>query len=147
MDTAHQKIACGALFISATSGLALLNIRAPYKTHSFSWSLWGGMMEGDETPKETLLRELDEEMGFVPDIEKFYPFDIYESRDKHFRYYTFICIVEQDFIPKLNKEAMGYAWFDFNRGWPKPMHQGAKNSLCKPRALEKLNMILEQHKV
>lgn len=139
-----EKSGVGTLFLCAKTSRVLLNLRAGYKTHSYCWSLWGGMKEENEIPKETLLRELEEEMGFVPDIEKFYPFDIYESRDKHFRYYTFICVVSEEFTPDINKEAVGYAWTKLGV-WPKPMHQGAKTSLCKPKALEKLNMILAQH--
>jgi len=102
------------------------------------------MEDYDDLPKDALFRELREEMGFVPDIEKIYPFDIYESKDKHFRYYTFVCIVEEEFIPKLNGESVGYAWSNIGV-WPKPMHEGAKISFCKKRAMDKLQMILDQH--
>lgn len=122
----------------------LLNLRAPYKTHNLTWSLWGGMMEGNETPKECLEREMAEEMGFVPDISKFYPFDVYQSRDKHFKYYSFVCIVEEEFIPIINKESVGYCWTNLGI-WPKPMHQGARVTLCNNKSLEKLKLILSQH--
>jgi 8-oxo-dGTP pyrophosphatase MutT (NUDIX family) len=140
-----EKTGVGAIFLCSKTSRVMLNLRAPYKTHSLCWSLWGGMMESGETPKETLLRELDEEIGFVPDIEKFYPFDIYESKDGHFRYYTFVCVVDSEFTPDINQEAVGYAWTKLGV-WPKPMHSGAKQSLCKKKSVEKLHMILEQHK-
>lgn len=141
----NDKTAVGAIFLSSKSKRALLNMRAPYKTYSLCWSLWGGMMEDDDVlPKDALFRELKEEMGFIPDITKMYPFDIYESKDKHFRYYSFVCVVDDEFIPILNKESAGYAWTDVGV-WPKPMHQGAKISFCKKKALEKLHMILDQH--
>ncbi len=81
-----QKTAAGALFVSSKTKRVLLNLRAPYKTHKYEWSLFGGMIDGDETPKEALDRECTEEMGFVPSVTKTYPIDIYESRDKNFRY-------------------------------------------------------------
>lgn len=140
-----EKNGVGAIFLSIKTERVLLNLRAPYKTHSLSWSLWGGMMEEGETPKETLLRELSEEMGFVPKIEKFYPFDIFESKDKHFRYYTFVCVVEEEFIPDLNKEAVGYAWTKLGI-WPKPLHSGARRTLTKQKSLEKLKMIMDEHR-
>lgn len=139
-----QKSGAGALFVSAKTGQALLCLRAPYKTHKLTWALLGGMMEGDETPKDALMRECKEEMGFVPDITKIYPFDIYESRDKAFRYYTFICIVDEEFIPELNKEAVGYAWVKLGV-WPKPMHEGARRTLCNNKAAALLDIIISQH--
>jgi len=139
-----EKIGAGALFIASKTGRAMFNMRAPYKTHRLTWSLWGGMMEGSETPKECLEREMKEEMGFVPDISKFYPFDVYQSRDKNFKYYSFICIVEDEFVPTLNKESIGYCWIELGT-YPKPLHNGARKTLSGTNSLEKLQLILSQH--
>lgn len=101
-------------------------------------------MEEGEQPQPALMRELEEEMGAVPEIERVYPFDVYQSRDKHFKYYSFVCIVEEEFIPELNKESAGYAWVDLGQ-WPKPMHQGAKISFCNNKSLKKIQEILAEH--
>jgi 8-oxo-dGTP pyrophosphatase MutT (NUDIX family) len=140
-----DKTGVGALIICPRTERVLLNLRAPHKTHSLSWSLWGGMIENEETPKEALLRELDEEIGYNIPIERMYPFDIYESKDKHFRYYTFVCIVDEEFMPKLNHEAVGYCWSKLGV-WPKPMHAGARRSFCSKKSLEKLSIIVDQHR-
>lgn len=139
-----EKIGVGTLFISSKTKRILLNLRAPHKTHGMCWSLWGGMIENNEQPKNALLRELNEEMGFIPDIERIYPFDVYQSKDKCFAYYSFVCVVEDEFVPELNHESCGYAWVDFGL-WPKPMHQGAKISFCNNKALERLKLIVSQH--
>lgn len=141
-----NKTGVGTIFVSTRTNRVLLNLRAPHKTHSMCWSLWGGMVEEGEQPKEALLRELTEEMGFVPDIEKIYPFDVYQSKDKHFKYYSFVCIVEDEFIPELNIESCGYCWVDLGQ-WPKPMHQGAKISFCNLKAIDKIRLIISQHPV
>jgi ADP-ribose pyrophosphatase YjhB (NUDIX family) len=139
-----NKVGVGTIFVSTKTNRILLNLRAPHKTHSQQWSLWGGMVEKDEQPKEALMRELTEEMGFIPDIEKIYPFDVYQSKDKHFKYYSFVCIVVDEFVPELNSESCGYCWIDMGQ-WPKPMHQGARISFCNLKAIEKLNLIVNQH--
>lgn len=138
------KIAVGTLFVAVKTTRILLNLRALHKTHSQEWSLWGGMVESGEQPKEALLRELTEEMGDIPDIERIYPFDIYQSRDGHFKYYSFVSVVEDEFIPVLNSESCGYCWVDLGQ-WPKPMHQGARISFCNPKAIERLKMTIAQH--
>lgn len=138
------KSAAGAIFISHVTSRVLLNLRAGHKTHSHQWSLWGGMTEAGEQPKDALLRELGEEMSFVPDIEKIYPFDVYQSKDKHFKYYSFVGVVADEFTPVLNVESAGYGWFDFTH-WPRPMHQGARISFCNSRAEDRIRMILAQH--
>ena len=139
-----NKTGVGTIFVSTKTNRVLLNLRAAHKTHSMCWSLWGGMMEGNEQPREALLRELTEEMGFVPEIEKIDPFDIYQSKDRHVRYYSFVCIVEEEFIPELNIESCGYCWINLG-DWPKPMHQGAKISFCNEKAIDKIRIILSQH--
>lgn len=140
-----SKVAVGALIISHASNRVLLNLRAKTKTHPLQWSLWGGMVEDGESTKDTLLRELREEIGFEIPIEKIYPFDIFESKDGHFRYYTFVCVVDTEFTPTLNVEAEGYAWFNIGT-WPRPLHHGAKQSFCSNKSLEKLHIIANQHK-
>ena len=142
-DILADKTGVGALIISVKTNRVLLNMRAAYKTHSMCWSLWGGMMENNEQPKDALLRELTEEINFIPDIERIYPFDIYQSKDKHFKYFSFVAVVEEEFVPELNKESCGYCWTDLGC-WPKPMHQGANISFCNQRAIERLKMILSQ---
>lgn len=139
-----EKIGVGALFLCHTTGRGLLNLRAPYKTHKLTWSLWGGMLEQDESPKDGLLREMTEEMGFVPDISKFYPFDVFQSRDKQFKYYSFVCVVKDEFVPILNEESAGYCWVELGL-WPKPLHSGARTTLSGQKALEKLQLILDQY--
>jgi ADP-ribose pyrophosphatase YjhB (NUDIX family) len=139
------KSGVGALIISSSTERTLFNLRAPDKSYGLCWSLWGGMIEEGESPKVALLREFSEEMGFVPDLKKLYPFDIYESKDKMFRYYTFIAIVQDEFMPNINHEAVGYSWIKAGI-WPKPMHTGARKSLCNTKAEEKIKIILDQHR-
>ncbi len=146
INTIQNKLGVGTLIVSTKTNRVLLNMRAPHKTHAMQWALFGGMVEKDEQPKDALMRELMEEMNFVPDIEKIYPFDVYQSRDGHFKYYSFVCVVEEEFSPELNDENCGYCWINLGQ-WPKPMHQGARISFCNERAIERINMILTQHPI
>jgi ADP-ribose pyrophosphatase YjhB (NUDIX family) len=139
-----NKVGVGTIFVSTKTNRVLLNLRAPHKTHSMCWSLWGGMVEFNEQPRDALLRELSEEMGSVPDIEKIYPFDVYQSKDMHFKYYSFVSVVEDEFVPVLNAESCGYCWIDLGE-WPVPMHQGARISFCSLKAIDKIRVILSQH--
>jgi 8-oxo-dGTP pyrophosphatase MutT (NUDIX family) len=139
-----NKIGVGTLIVSTKTSRVLLSLRSPHKTHPMQWSLFGGMAEENEQPKEALLRELSEEMNFIPDIEKIYPFDIYQSKDKQFRYYSFVCVVIDEFAPELNDENCGYCWVNLGQ-FPRPMHQGAKISFCNTKAVERMKLILAQH--
>ena len=144
MTIITSKMGVGTLIVSTKTKRVLLNLRAPHKTHAMQWALFGGMVEKDEQPKDALMRELTEEMGFVPDIEKLYPFDVYQSRDGHFKYYSFVAVVVDEFVPELNAESCGYCWIDLGE-WPKPMHQGARISFCNLKAIDKIKLILSQH--
>ena len=72
---------------------------------------------------------------------KVFPLDQYHARDNSFSYYTFVVIVEEEFVPIINDESGGYAWLDC-KYFPKPLHPGAKRTLFKKKKLTLLKSIL-----
>ena len=136
--------AAGVVFLAKDTGRCLLQLRNSDKRYKNTWGFWGGIIEKNETPYEAIQRELTEEIGFVPELTKLNPIDVYQSKDKNFYYYSFVAVVEHEFTPKLNGESAGYAWVDIGR-WPQPLHQGAKLTLTRNRGDDKLLAILKIH--
>ena len=137
--------AAGVVFLAKDTGRCMLQLREGNKRFNHTWGFWGGIIERGETPYQCITRELDEEIGFVPELQKLNPIDVYQSKDKNFYYYSFVYVVDQEFQPpKLNGESAGYAWVDIGQ-WPKPLHNGSKVTLYKNGGTEKLHTILEIH--
>lgn len=121
--------AVGALFLSTETGRMMLNLRSSTVTYSNNWGFVGGKIEKNESPLAALKREIHEELGdSIPHIEDIIPFDIFCTKNEKFKYYSFVIIVKEEFIPILNDESSGYAWVKIGQ-WPKPLHPGAKNTL------------------
>lgn len=137
--------AAGVLFLALDTGRCLLQLRNSDKRHKHTWGFFGGTIEENETPFEALQRELIEEIGFVPEMTKLNPIDIFESRDKNFYYYSFVAVVEKEFSPNLNSESAGFAWVNIGV-WPQPLHQGAKATLHTNKGTDKLRRILAVHR-
>lgn len=135
-------IGAGVVFLALDTGRCLLQLRNSDKRYKHTWGFFGGICEHNETPFEAIKRELVEEIGFIPQLEKLNPIDIYESKDKNFYYYSFAAVVDKEFSPKLNGESAGYAWVNIGN-WPQPLHQGAKVTLGKNKGTEKLHTILK----
>lgn len=131
--------AVGALFIAVKSGRALFLLR-DQDTYSGTWGLVGGQIEGDETLYDGLLREMSEEIGFVPHIQKVIPLELFSSPDGHFNYHTFVVLVKNEFIPELSSEHKGYSWCSLD-STPKPLHPGLYNSLNNKVICEKIKTI------
>lgn len=134
--------AAGVLFLAKDTGRCLLQLRNSNKRCKNTWGFWGGMLEQGETAYDCIHRELSEEIGFVPELQKLNPIDVFQSRDKNFYYYSFVAVVDAEFSPKLNDESAGYAWVNIGV-WPQPLHNGARLTLCKNGGMEKLNTILK----
>ena len=134
--------AAGVVFLAKDTGRCMLQLREGTKRFNHTWGFWG-IIEKNETPYECITRELKEEIGFVPELQKLNPIDVYQSKDKNFYYYSFVYVVDIEFQPpKLNGESAGYAWVDIGQ-WPKPLHNGAKVTLYKNGGTEKLHTILD----
>lgn len=123
-----SKIICsGALFYTQNTKRFLLLHRTSEKTKG-KWGLVGGTSEESETPWESLQRECIEEIGTLPDIKKVFPLETFISSDQNFNFHTYLCIIQDEFIPVLNDEHDGYAWACLDQ-WPKPLHPGLYNTL------------------
>ena len=136
-----DNIVCsGALFYTLDTNRFLFLHRTKGKQNNL-WGLVGGTNEGTETPWESLKREITEEIGNI-EIKKTIPLETFVSNDTKFKFHTYLCLVNNEFIPKLNNEHDGYAWCSFGK-WPKPLHYGLQNTLNKKVNLKKLETIFE----
>lgn len=137
----NEKIVCsGALFYAQSTKRILLLYRAHGRSKDV-WGLVGGTNEKSETPWEGLRREIIEEIGDV-EIKKTIPLETFMSNDEKFLFHTYLCVVNEEFIPKLNNEHNGYAWCEF-RSWPKPLHNGLKNTLTNKVNQSKLETVFK----
>jgi 8-oxo-dGTP pyrophosphatase MutT (NUDIX family) len=127
--TLTEKIVCtGALFYSKATKRFLLIQKASGK-HKGVWGLVGGTSN-------------QEEIGFFPNILKTLPLEKFVSNDNLFNFYTYLCIIEEEFIPKLSKEHLAWAWTNLDHA-PKPLHQGLKNSLSNKTLRIKLEAVFD----
>ena len=114
--------AVGVWFLSQGTGRYLYLLRNDIK-HPGSWGLPGGKIETGETLLGGMERECVEELGSFPAYTRLVPLEKFTSADGMFEYHTWVCVVDQEFIPVLNDEHLGYAWIDQGT-WPRPMHPG-----------------------
>ena len=141
-STLNQIVCSGGLFLARDTKRFLFLLRTQGKTAG-TWGLVGGKKEpSDATPYEALNREISEEVGKTPPIKKTIPLELFTSNDQNFQYNTYVLIIDREFIPTLNLEHSGYAWCSFDN-WPKPLHQGVKNSFNNKAIRAKLELLLD----
>jgi hypothetical protein len=141
-STLNQIVCSGGLFLAKDTQRFLFLLRTQGKTAN-TWGLVGGKKEPtDATPYEALKREIEEEIGTVNGTQKIVPLELFTSNDQNFQYNTYVVIVDHEFIPTLNEEHSGYAWCGFD-SWPKPLHQGVKNSFNNRAVRAKLELLID----
>ncbi len=110
--------------------------------HPGSWGLPGGKQEPNETLLGCMERECTEELGFFPVYRRLVPIEKFTSQDQKFVYHTFMCVVDEEFVPVLNSEHLGYAWIDTG-SWPRPMHPGLWSTINMDAVQNKI-LLVEQ---
>jgi 8-oxo-dGTP pyrophosphatase MutT (NUDIX family) len=133
-------ICSGALFFAVDTGRFLFLHRACGKK-SRVWGIVGGKLEEQETAFESLQREIQEEIGTVS-IVKTIPLESYRAENQNFEFHTYVCVVDSEFIPVLNKEHDGYSWVAYSQ-WPMPLHWGVKRTLQKKTNRLKIETVIE----
>ena len=138
----NQVICSGGMFLAKDTRRFLFLLRTQGKTAG-TWGLVGGKKEPtDNTAYDALTREIQEEVGKTPTIKKIIPLELFVSNDQHFQYNTYVLLVDREFTPTLNEEHSGYAWCDYEN-YPKPLHQGVKNSFTNKIIRAKLELLLD----
>lgn len=131
--------AVGVWFYSLATERYLYLMRNDPK-HPGSWGLPGGKTEPGESLMDAIRRECEEEIGFFPANLKLMPLEKFTSADDKFSYHTFFVCIENEFIPQLNDEHLGYAWLD-SLTWPRPMHPGLWNTVNFEEIQKKIETI------
>ena len=137
-----DKIVCsGALFYAKATKRFLLLQKAHGK-HEGTWGLVGGTNLIGENPWQGLQREVAEEIGAIPKILKTIPIETFVSNDTVFNFHTYLCVIEDEFVPALSAEHCGWAWATIDKA-PRPLHQGLKNSFSSKIVRTKLQTIFD----
>ena len=137
----NNIICSGALFYSTSTKRFLFLQRTDFKTKG-TWGLVGGRMRYTESAFEGLKREIQEEIGETSRFKKIIPLEMFTSNDLKFYFHTYLIAIENEFVPKLNKEHSGYACRNLQRP-PKNLHAGLRNTLNNKSIKGKLQTILD----
>ena len=116
------QAAAGCIFIAKDTGRILLAHRSDSVDQPDTWGTWGGKIDGDESPKDAIQREVEEETG-IEEFFKIHPLWVY--KDGNFKYYNFLVITQFEFTPRLNWENDDFGWVEFGQ-WPRPLHFGLR---------------------
>lgn len=141
LNSKNQITCSGALFYAKSTGRILLVQKARGK-HQGTWGLVGGTNELTETPWQGLQREIIEEIGGLPKIIKTIPLETFVSNDSVFHFHTYLCVINEEFLPKLSDEHSAYSWSTIEYA-PRPLHQGLKNSFSSRTVKTKLQTIFD----
>lgn len=137
-----DRIVCsGALFYAKNTKRFLLLQKAHGK-HEGTWGLVGGTTLSGENPWQGLQREVAEEVGQVPKIIKTLPLETFVSNDKVFNFHTYMCVVQDEFVPVLSDEHIGWSWATIDYA-PRPLHQGLRNSFSSKIIRTKLQTVFD----
>lgn len=140
--TVTDKIICSGALIYAKSTRRFLLVQKAHGKHSGTWGLVGGTNLQNENPWQGLQREITEEIGNIPAIIKTIPLETFVSNDKVFNFHTYLCVIENEFIPVLSDEHIAWAWANIDNP-PKPLHQGLRNSFTNKIVRTKIQTIFD----
>ena len=120
------KQAAGCLFLAADTKRICIAHRSQQVEQPGTWGTWGGAIDAGEDPALAVKREVREEAGY-DGPSKLVPLMVF-SHPSGFKYYNFLAIVAEEFVPTLDWETQGSDWFEFGQ-WPQPLHPGLSGLL------------------
>lgn len=102
-----------------------------------TWALPGGKLNLNESVLEALSREIEEELGGVIREPILIQIDKFVSNNAKFTYTTYFVSVDNEFVPLLNSEHIGYAWLPLTSA-PRPLHPGISRTMKNPGVMDRI---------
>jgi 8-oxo-dGTP pyrophosphatase MutT (NUDIX family) len=137
-----DRIVCSGALFYAKSTRRFLLLQKAHGKHTGTWGLVGGTNLQHENPWQGLQREVQEEIGQMPAVIKTIPLETFASNDKIFNFHTYLCVIQDEFIPILSDEHCAWAWSTIDYA-PKPLHQGLRNSFSNKTIRTKLQTVFD----
>lgn len=134
-----MNVGAGIFFYCKNTNRHLYLLRADKNP---TWSIPGGKLNKDETLLKGLQRECLEEISLWEENWKLIPIQKFVNNST-FVYHTFFCMINEEFIPKLNYEHLGYAWVNIDN-YPKPLHSGLFNTINFDVVNEKIKLLIKK---
>lgn len=130
------SFAAGFIFICTERHSIFLAKRSKYVEAPLVWGSIGGGVETNEGYLEAARREVKEEAGSMPDIERILDSTVW--KDGNFRYKTFLAKISpktmDSWKPKLNHENSAVQWFEIG-SLPQDLHPGLRWTLKKMKLI------------
>jgi 8-oxo-dGTP pyrophosphatase MutT (NUDIX family) len=126
----------GALIYARNTGRYLFLLRT-MGSWPLTWGLAGGKIDPGESVAEGLEREIQEELGGKILSAKFIPIEKFTSTNERFVYHTFFVALDEEFVPELNDEHVGYAWLPIATP-PQPLHPGVSRTFDTKDIMNKI---------
>jgi len=136
------EIVCSGALIYAKNTRRFLLLQKAEGKHAGTWGLVGGTNNEGETAWQGLQREIIEEIGNNFTILKTIPIETFVSNDAVFNFHTYLCLVDNEFVPVLSNEHVGWAWATIDNA-PKPLHQGLRSSFANKTVRTKLQTLFD----
>lgn len=90
--------------IANNEGRILVTQRSSQMNHPLKWEFPGGKVESNETPEQSVIREIREELSVEIEIEKFLGFNLHSYPHMDIRLVGFVCTIKEGKI-KLKEHA------------------------------------------
>ncbi len=102
----------GAIYRNGKFLLTFRDEKNPDHEFNHRWQLPGGGLEVGESPEQTILRELKEEIGVSAKIVELVPKIYSEVRPGfHGIFICYVCSIEENATVTLNDEASRWGWY------------------------------------
>ena len=141
------KAGAGGLILAKTTGKFLLAHRSIHVEQPNTWGVWGGAVNRDATPKQTVIDEIGEETGYHGKLQLIPLFVYKDPKGSGFEYHNFLVLVDNEFTPNPEEdsawETSGYKWCEFGK-WPSPLHFGLVSLFNDSASIQTIKAVLRK---
>jgi len=134
-----------ALIWSQVDDTYLFILRSDLSSHPLQWDLPGGHVDGNESHRQALYREIIEEIGRDLEDRPSRLLSETVTEEPHFVMRNYVICVPKEFEPKLNWEHVEWQWKPLDE-MPEPVTFSVDMLMSNDHAAERLKTFIDQQR-